>query len=62
MTKTKKLTVRRQTIRALGALDLGQARGGLRDSEATCAAFDTEAATCPGTQLLETEATCRAAA
>jgi len=45
--KHPKLTVRRQTIRTLGALDLAQARGGQRDSEATCV-----------TRALDSEQTC----
>lgn len=36
MIKSKKLTIRRQTIRTLAALDLAQARGGQLESEATC--------------------------
>jgi hypothetical protein len=44
---SKKLAVRRQTLRALGALDLTQARG----------AGDT-AATCVTHLVVESEATC----
>ena len=61
MKKTpRKLTLSRETLRALGTVDLTRAVGGFNSADALClaATTDTGAAACPGTVAAVRTADC----
>ena len=63
MKKTpRKLVLRRETLRALAAVDLARAVGGLDSADARCLVLgttDTHAAACPTTVAVVATAACR---